>query len=101
MPEHRHRSALEHLYILTSQHHFNSLEWVRTTVRIDDDVLNAAKSIAASQGRSLGAVLTELARRGLQPRETRRSGLVPVFDIDAATPPLTPEMVREALDDAG
>lgn len=73
---------------------------MRTTVKIDDDVLNAAKSIAASQGRTIGEVLSELARRGLQPREPRRSELVPVFDIDPKAPRLTPEMVREALDDS-
>ncbi len=78
---------------------------MRTTVRIDDDVLNAAKSIAASQDRSLGEVLSELARRGLEPRQPRRAGaagaagVVPVFDVDVHVPPLTPEMVREALDD--
>ena len=78
---------------------------MRTTVRIDDDVLNAAKSIAASQDRSLGEVLSELARRGLEPRHPRRggaagaTGVVPVFDIDVHAPPLTPEMVREALND--
>ena len=72
---------------------------MRTTVRIDDDVLMAAKSIAASQGRSLGEVLSELARRGLEPRQPRRAGVVPVFDVDPHAPRLTPEMVREALDD--
>ena len=78
---------------------------MRTTVRIDDDVLNAAKSIAASQDRTLGEVLSELARRGLEPRQPRRTGVagatgvIPVFDVDMHAPPLTPEMVREALDD--
>ncbi len=70
-------------------------------MRLDDDVLNAARSIAGQQGRTLGDVLSELARRGLQPRQPRRSGLIPAFDVSAATPSLTPEMVREALDDAG
>ena len=74
---------------------------MRTTVKIDDDVFKVAKSIAASQGRTLGDVLSELARRGLQPREPRRSSLVPAFDVDAKAPCLTPEMVREALDDVG
>ncbi len=39
---------------------------MRTTLSIDDDVLFAAKSIAQSEGRSLGEVLSELARRALQ-----------------------------------
>ncbi len=72
---------------------------MRTTVRIDDDVLAAAKSIAKSQNRALGDVLSELARRGLAPRTTKREGVVPVFDVGADAPPLTPEMVRAALED--
>jgi hypothetical protein len=75
---------------------------MRTTVRIDDDVLKVAKSIAMSQDRSLGEVLSDLARRGLEPRQPRRAGaagVVPVFDVDTNAPRLTPEMVREALDD--
>ena len=74
---------------------------MRTTVRIDDDALRAAKSIAASQGKSLGEVLSKLARRGLEPRAPLRTALVPVFDIDPDTPPLTPEMVHQAIDEAG
>jgi len=40
---------------------------VRTTLKIDDDVLQAAREIAANSGRTTGEVLSELARRGLQP----------------------------------
>lgn len=39
---------------------------MRTTLSIDDDVLFAAKSIALREGRSLGEVVSELARRALQ-----------------------------------
>lgn len=38
---------------------------VRTTVTIDDDVLGAARERAARERRSLGEVLSDLARRGL------------------------------------
>ncbi len=38
---------------------------MRTTLAIDDDVLVAAKAIAQQQGRSLGEVVSELARRAL------------------------------------
>jgi hypothetical protein len=40
---------------------------MRTTVNIDDDVLLVAQDRARRERRSLGAVLSELARRGLQP----------------------------------
>jgi hypothetical protein len=75
---------------------------MRTTLQIDEDVLRAARSLARSQGRTIGEVVSELARKGLRPppaRKDRRSGL-PSFDIPPDTPPLTPEMVREALEDA-
>lgn len=38
---------------------------MRTTVRIDDDVLRAARQLANSRGQSLGETLSELARASL------------------------------------
>jgi hypothetical protein len=38
---------------------------MRTTVRIDDDVLRAARQLADSKGQSLGQTLSELARASL------------------------------------
>jgi hypothetical protein len=38
---------------------------MRTTLAIDDDVLIAAKAIAQQQHRSLGEVVSDLARRAL------------------------------------
>ncbi len=45
---------------------------VRTTLHIDDDVLQAAKEIAASRATTAGKVLSELARKALEPRSTSR-----------------------------
>lgn len=39
---------------------------MRTTLDIDDDVLQTAKEIAAKEKRSAGAVISDLARRGFQ-----------------------------------
>jgi hypothetical protein len=39
---------------------------MRTTLAIDDDVLIAAKAIARRQHRSLGEVVSDLARRALR-----------------------------------
>jgi hypothetical protein len=47
---------------------------VRTTVSIDDDVLAAARERAAREGRTLGEVLSTLARLGLTARTTSSSG---------------------------
>ncbi len=38
---------------------------MRTTIRIDDDVLLAAKELARRDGISVGAVISALARKGL------------------------------------
>ena len=45
---------------------------MRTTLSIDDDVLSLAKAQAGREKRSVGEVVSELARRGLQPRPAAR-----------------------------
>lgn len=73
---------------------------MRTTLRIDDDVLRAARSLAEMEKKTVGEVISELARRGLRPTEPAISAHgIPAFDISPSAPPLTPEMVRQALDD--
>lgn len=47
---------------------------MRTTVSIDDDVLAAARERAAREGRTLGEVLSTLARLGLTARTTESPG---------------------------
>jgi len=73
---------------------------MRTTLTIDDDILQVAKHLAGAERRTIGEVISELARRGLRPEEpsTSNHGL-PVFDVPKTAPPLTPEMVRRALDE--
>ncbi len=39
---------------------------MRTTLDIDEDVLQAAKELAAKERRTTGAVLSDLARQGFQ-----------------------------------
>jgi hypothetical protein len=46
---------------------------MRTTLDIDDDVLQAAKEIAASRASTAGKVLSELARKALTPSTSARS----------------------------
>lgn len=72
---------------------------MRTTLEIDDDVVTAARELAALERRSLGAVISELARRGLTPSAVESDGGLPVIRVPAGTPPITPEMVRRALDE--
>jgi hypothetical protein len=72
---------------------------VRTTLDLDDDVLAAARELAADERRSLGSVVSELARRGLTPARIESDGALPVIRVPAGTPAITPEMVRRALDE--
>ncbi len=56
---------------------------MRTTLDVADDVLQAAKEIAAREHSTMGAVLSQLARQGLQgaasPRKQEMKNGVPVF----------------------
>jgi hypothetical protein len=45
---------------------------VRTTLDVDDDILQAAKELASAQGTTAGKVLSELARRALAPARPER-----------------------------
>jgi len=73
---------------------------MRTTLRIEDDVFRAAKSLADSEGKTVGQVISELARKGLAPRpqEAPEEGF-PVFSVPETATPITPEMVRRAAED--
>jgi hypothetical protein len=70
-----------------------------TTLEIDEDVVAAARELAAGERRSLGSVISELARRGLTPARVEVDGDLPVIRVPAATPSITPQMVRRALDE--
>lgn len=72
---------------------------VRTTLEIDDDVVTAARELAASEHRSLGAVISELARRGLTPARVEIDDDLPVIRVPAGAPAITPAMVRRGLDE--
>lgn len=53
---------------------------MRTTLDLDDDILQAAKEIAAARGTTAGKALSELARKGLAPaRAPRVRNGVPVL----------------------
>ena len=72
---------------------------MRTTLELDDDIVAAARELAADERRSLGSVISELARRGLTPARVEADGELPVIRVPPGTPPITPEIVRRALDD--
>ena len=74
---------------------------MRTTLSIDDDVLLAAKARAERERRSLGEVVSELARRGLAPnsaeRKTRNG--ISLLPRSEKGRPVTSDIVRTLRDE--
>ena len=69
---------------------------MRTTLAIDDDVLSAAKEMAAIEKKSVGEVISSLARKALAPEEPKvktRNG-VPLLKIRKGAPRVTSELVH-------
>ena len=55
---------------------------MRTTLSIDDDVLLAAKALAEQQDRSLGEVISDLARKALKrPRPGSQRNGIPLLGL--------------------
>ncbi len=72
---------------------------MRTTLDIDNDVLAVARSLASDQRKSLGAVVSELARQGWKRRPADTQRVVPGFTVSSDSGPITPEMVRAASEE--
>ena len=76
---------------------------MRTTIDVDDAVLEAARGVARQTRRTIGAVISEWARRGSAspPFRTSKRSRVPTFDVPADAEPMDPARVKELLDDEG
>ena len=72
---------------------------MRTTLDVEDGVLDAARALAAARGISAGAALSELARRGVTARTPleSRNGFA-VFQVPAGTPSFGPDEVADAIE---
>lgn len=73
---------------------------MRTTLDIDEDVLQAAKELAVAQKRTAGKVLSDLARRALRPAgaEAVKNG-VPLLPPRAGATVVTPDVIERLLDE--
>jgi hypothetical protein len=70
---------------------------MRTTLDVESDVLDAARALAVARRVSVGAALSELARRGVaaQTPVGIRNGF-PVFQVPTGTPGFGPDEVAAA-----
>jgi hypothetical protein len=74
---------------------------MRTTLDIDEDVLETAKELAARRGTTAGNVISELARSALAPRERkpRRRNGVPILPARKGARLVTTEIVNRMRDE--
>lgn len=74
---------------------------MRTTLSIEDDVLAAAKELAAKEGKTVGEVISDLARQALSPkmpnRRTRNG--IRLLPVQPGARRVTTELVNELLDE--
>ncbi len=76
---------------------------MRTTLNIADDIYEAARVLARTRGRSLGAVISELARRGLgaRPAVTVDRGSFPTFEVPDDVPIIPADRAEQLVADEG
>ncbi len=86
-------------------HHQTQGSTMRTTLAIDDDIIAAAKHLAAREQKTIGEIVSSLARQGLARGEptkkikhTKRNG-VPLLPYRADAVPITLELVNQLRDE--
>ncbi len=68
---------------------------MRTTLTLDDDILEIAARQAKLRGASLSKTVSDLLRRGLSaPTPSEEKDGIVVFQLPADSPPVTTEEVR-------
>jgi hypothetical protein len=75
---------------------------MRTTLEIDDDVIQAAKELARLKNQGLGRAISELARRGLMPETAPVVEFcdgIPVWKHGPGAVTVTSDMVRNLADE--
>ena len=75
---------------------------VRTTLDIDDDVLQAARELAENRRKTMGQVLSDLARQALAPsggRRAVRNGVPLIARRRGGSPKPTMELVNRLRDE--
>ena len=74
---------------------------MRTTLTIDDDVIMAAKALASFKHKSVGEIISSLARQALRSDKQHgnvRNG-IPLLPTSQQTMPVTLEMVNQLRDE--
>ena len=75
---------------------------MRTTLEIDDDVMDAARQLARLKNQGIGRSISDLARRGLAPKSNPTVELrhrIPTWTHGPGAIPVTTELVRNLADE--
>jgi len=75
---------------------------MRTTLEIDDDVMEAVREMARLKNQGIGRTISDLARRGLIPDAAPAREMqfgIPVWKHGPGAVAVTSEMVRNLADD--
>lgn len=77
---------------------------MRTTINLDDDVLLAARGLARREGTSIGAVISKLARQGLnggpcEDTDEAKDGFYGFLPLPKRGRPVTNEVVDRLRED--
>ena len=101
--EHRLRGTRIRCVMYDAKHqHPSPQSTMRTTLTIDDDVLAAAKHLAERQRKSVGEVISALARAGLQRGSRGTSAVrngVPLLPTRKTATPVTMKLVNQLRDE--
>jgi hypothetical protein len=99
-------SGFRRIGAFTSDHHNDTLMLMRTTLEIEQSVLEAARSAAAARGVTIGKIISEWAKAGINAerkpgpvlRTSVRNGIV-VFARDGDAKPITSELVKRIMEE--
>ena len=75
---------------------------MRTTVTLDQDVYEKVLRMSRMSGERMGKVLSDLARKGMQPPAAphrNKSHRFPIFDVPPGTPMMSAEKIQQIIDD--
>lgn len=75
---------------------------MRTTLQLDEDILAAARALAEREGRTLGEVVSGLARKGLMPvaNAPRYRNGIHLMPLRADARPMTLDEINALRDEA-
>jgi hypothetical protein len=74
---------------------------MRTTINLEDDVYQSVKTLAEASSKSLGEIISELIRKGLEPEKCIIEDGLPLFSIPSGAEIIPGNRAQELLSEEG